>query len=597
MKLARASILLLALGTYLAVPFQLTESVFWTSGLGDWMDPYFINYLLEHWYRSALDLHNPASPPMFYPARGTLGYSHGLVLYAPFYVAARLFLHPFQAYNVTIFLVIVSGTLCLFVLLRRFFRLSLFESFLISAAFVASPNVTDGSLGAWSQRASVFVIPPIILMCLFSRETTSSRSTVALAFLSGLLGTLLFTQDFHTALFAFFLLALAVVPLLFTAMPRSYGSIGRFWQHETPRSRVALLIGAAAALWTLWLLVVGGGGIELFGVTMTTRDWRRPALIAVAAALAWIPSTKSATRHAVATWAIPWRLAFGAGGLLGAIAFLAVYLQPYRDHRAFPETELLNAMFVREPSQWHSLSAFLSGIRGYESLSPFAVILIITVLAFAARNRIDRVARWLLVWGLLISIVVLLMPLQLGGFAIWRAVFEHLPGFSAIRDPKRIIYMYELGVALTTGWFLSILPRRSLLRITTAVVLLVIIAMNRHVPSFVILRPNTTYARWVEAGIDIDPACRSFYIQPASSEYASRPNSAWTVYHMDAMFIALNHALPTLNGYSAWAPPGWGIGNPHDAGYLDAVKRWIELNHLEGVCALDIEQRTMRIRE
>jgi hypothetical protein len=28
--------------------FQFRDEQFWRNGIGDWLDPYFINYLLEH---------------------------------------------------------------------------------------------------------------------------------------------------------------------------------------------------------------------------------------------------------------------------------------------------------------------------------------------------------------------------------------------------------------------------------------------------------------------------------------------------------------------------------------------------------------------
>jgi hypothetical protein len=51
---------------------------------------------------------------MYFPAQGTLGYLHGLILYVPFYMAARAFLHPFQAYNVTLLFVLEIGILSLY---------------------------------------------------------------------------------------------------------------------------------------------------------------------------------------------------------------------------------------------------------------------------------------------------------------------------------------------------------------------------------------------------------------------------------------------------------------------------------------------------
>ena len=168
MRVLRAAIVLLSSIIYLSLVFRLTEQTFWSHGLGDWLDPYFLNYLLEHWYHSARGFTDPVSPPMFFPARGTLGYSHGLVLYAPVYLAVRPFLHPFQAYSVTLLLVLEAGVLCLYLLFRKALALSFIESLFLTAFFVTSPNVMSGVLGVWSQRASVFLIPPVALLVLVS---------------------------------------------------------------------------------------------------------------------------------------------------------------------------------------------------------------------------------------------------------------------------------------------------------------------------------------------------------------------------------------------------------------------------------------------
>ena len=155
-KLVRASVLLSCSAFYLSSIFQLAESTFWTNGLGDWMDPYFINYLLEHWHHSVWHFTNPSSPPLYFPVRGTLGYSHGLVLYAPIYVVARLFVHPFQAYSLTLFLVMETGIICLYLVFRKFLHLSFLESLVLVAFFATSQNVVNGAIGVWSQRVSVF---------------------------------------------------------------------------------------------------------------------------------------------------------------------------------------------------------------------------------------------------------------------------------------------------------------------------------------------------------------------------------------------------------------------------------------------------------
>ena len=103
---------------------------------------------------------------MYFPASGTLGYSHALMLFVPFYAVPRLFLHPFIAYNLCIFLVLVTGTWCLYAILRRFAGLDFFSSLLLTAFFATSENVISGLMGTWTQRASVFLIPPIVLIAL-----------------------------------------------------------------------------------------------------------------------------------------------------------------------------------------------------------------------------------------------------------------------------------------------------------------------------------------------------------------------------------------------------------------------------------------------
>jgi hypothetical protein len=468
---------------YVAALFQL-RGPFWTAGLGDWMDPYFINYLLEHWYRSVTHGTSPASPPMYYPAAGTLGHSHGLILYAPLYIAVRAFLHPFQAYNVTLFLVVLGGTVSLYAVLRKL-GLSFLEALLLTALFATSPNIANGFLGIWSQRASVFLIPPVVLLGLRAAEMSPGRPRTAVAALVGLLTALLYVQDYYTAHLALLLAALLLVP----------------------------------------------------AVTMPPKSWLVP---------------------------------FGAGAVVGTGVFLWIYLRPYRVYGAFPEEQVLGQLLP-----W--------GARGYESYGSFVLA---GGLALLIRSRF---AAWLAV----VSLLVFLIPYRFGDLSPWRLLIGPLPGFDVIRDPKRIIYLYELAVVLAAGVLLAQLRDRRVTRLAATALVAVVLAASWRPATLDFLRPNETYARWVEAPVAIDPACRSFFIAPASERYTARADSAWSVYHLDAMWLSLERTLPTLNGYSAWNPPDWAIGDPNAPGYLDAVRDWTTRHDLEDVCVLDIEARTI----
>jgi hypothetical protein len=207
--------------------------------------------------------------------------------------------------------------------------------------------------------------------------------------------------------------------------------------------------------------------------------------------------------------------------------------------------------------------------------------------------RLSWQVRFAALWFGLISIFVLLVAVQVHGHALWPVVTA-LPGFSAIRDPKRIIYVYELTAAIMVGLFLKQLPTRTVPRRIIAIGVLGLLVgtwTSVHLPY---RRPINVFARWVTAPIEIDPSCRSFFIKGASAEYMSRNDHMWGLYGNDAMFIATRYKLPTLNGYSAWTPAHWDLANPQSPDYTGAVDRWIRAHHLEGVCEFDIDARTMK---
>jgi hypothetical protein len=255
----QGAIVLVASAAYLSHVFQVFHEGFWTSGMGDWMDPYFINALLEHWHYSFWRVSDPTSPPMFFPATHTLGYSHSLVLYAPFYLPLRLLAHPFLAYNLAIFAVIHVGILCLYVLLRKLGP-SFLEALLLTAFFATSANVVGEATSIWSQRASVFLIPPILLMALGSREPGHVKLRLTLAFFSGLCATLLFAHDFYTA-------QLGVIFVVFVAcgalFPRGRGILERiraFWNDSRLLERAAAAAAVLLAAWSVFVWKWGGGG-------------------------------------------------------------------------------------------------------------------------------------------------------------------------------------------------------------------------------------------------------------------------------------------------------------------------------------------------
>ena len=585
-RLARASFVLLASLAYLASVFRLSSDAFWTHGLGDWMDPYFINYVLEHWYTSVAAFRDPASPPMFFPVPGTLGYSHGLVLFAPFYAAVRPFVHPFQAHGLTLVLVIETGIIGLYLVCRRRLRLSFVESCLLTALFAASPNVMSGPLGVWSQRASIYLIPPILLMAWESARMPPGPIRTIVAAASGLLATLLFTQDFYTGQFALLFLGFALVPAAFAAIPAATSRGVAFWRSERPASRAVLAVATLAAAWTLATVATDGFVLRLAGLRIASNDWRRPALVAAAALalFAWLRGGLRAPLRPAGHHA--WLLSCAAGASAGGIVFLWCYLGAYQTLGAFGSREVSEFIAARDPSLWRSPLDVVRDLGVYDSVRSFQLVFLLGVMAWVPWFGVDRRTRLYSTWFLLVSLVVLLVPVRFGEFSVWNLALRPLPGFSFIRDPKRIIYHYELAAALAIALFLARLGRRSVLRLSSAALLLVGLAVAPNRPSFEFLRANADFDRWVAAPVDVEGACRSFFVTPASPAYTGRSPDLVTLYAIDAMFVSLGQSIPTLNGYSGRLPRGWNLGDPHDPGYPGAVSRWVERYGLAGVCAI-----------
>jgi hypothetical protein len=617
---------------YFASTFRIADWKPPESGLGDWMDPYFINFLLEHWYYSISTFRDPLSPLMYFPVSGTLGYSHSLILYAPFYVVLRPFVDEFQAYTLALMLVLVTGAACLLVLFRRL-GLGLVEALALGALFVTSSNVINGGTGIWSQTASVFLIPPILTILAASVRVSNGRLALTLAWLSGLLGSLLLSQDYYTGAFTALLLALlVVVPALMSPVFRDFwqglaqsvtSSATAFVQTVTPARRpsyVWLLVASVAIVVAAVAFVHPIDRTAIGPWRFSVRDPSRPLFLGLLAA-AWFagrrwsvmarlsPAASVLSRGVAAASSalmdvyrarVPQArrslvVAFAVGGLAGLAVFLWIYLPSYVEHPTFEREHLMNGLKSLDPAHWQDLRGAIDDFRGYDTLRPFVLVLGVSLIVWVSQRRFDRHVRLYALWFSFISLLVVLVPLRYGDLSFWTVLFGWLPGLGPIRDPKRIIHIYELGVVLATAFALRSLPRRSWPRLAVAAMALLLLVATTpwQPPTIKFDRPRSVFNEWVLRRIEVDPSCRSFFIKSASERYMSRSGHMWTLYAMDSAFIALKYSIPTLNGYSAWTPTGWHLTNPHESDYLTRVNQWIAGHNLRDVCQLDIDARTM----
>jgi hypothetical protein len=626
-RAGRGALVLVLSTAYFWYVFQFSDGTFTRAGLGDWLDPYFINLLMEHWYTSLVRLSNPTSLPIYYPTTGVLGYSHALILYAPFYIVFRPFADPFQAWTLALFVILVLGTSCVYAVLRRC-GVQFAGALVLTACFVTSPNVISNFTGTFSQTASIFLVPMIALLALHAAGMRARRWRAVMIGVTAFLLVLLFTQEFYTAVFLFLVAALFGVGLVpWSRIARAIGRItaraaAAFRVHaaaDRQPNRVWSVIGLVAAVLALAIAVYPLERTEILGRSFSARDPWRPGWIAVAAGgwYAWwrwnlgLRLTRLATSlradllrgsGAVASSAA-WRwttanvavvAASGVGAIAGAAVFLWIYFDSFLRFRSFPRDHLFDRLHQPDPARWSGVAAMWRDLWGYESGRPLFLLVVVVALAWLPAFRVPPGRRRFALWCLVVAGVVVAIPIRVGEFSFWTAWFGWAPGLTVVRDPTRVIYLFELAVAAVVGVMISgqAKPVFRAAVLATACLLMVTDWDDRVFP---MSRARSAFARFVDEPIAIDRTCRSFFIADASRRYESRHNDSnlWGLYGIDSGFIALKYGIPTLNGYSAWQPNAWGLQEPHGDSYMAGVDAWIARHGLRNVCRLDIDERRM----
>ena len=204
--------------------------------------------------------------------------------------------------------------------------------------------------------------------------------------------------------------------------------------------------------------------------------------------------------------------------------------------------------------------------------------------------RLTRSARLYSAWFLCWLQVVPPTSLRLGEFSIWGMFFAHMPGLSAVRDPKRLIYIYELTVVLLAGLLLLESPERfpgSIARIFLSSFCWS--PVGTHTSS-----PLTGRTACIASGsrrrLTSIPRAGVSRVRPRPTRHARITcgrSMGWMRRSSRSDMDSHAERLQRLDAQ----PPGFdesaGTRGP------SRVRRWIEGNALTGVCALDIEERTM----
>lgn len=273
-----------------------------------------------------------------------------------------------------------------------------------------------------------------------------------------------------------------------------------------------------------------------------------------------------------ALWSLPFpepRAALGAlvrrhPGPLGASAALGVllvaplaahYLAVVRVLGLRPYASL--SEFIPTPWSWLSLGrdnwvygaimrapAFAARMPREQELGLGLVTTALAAWGLLARRR-HPLAALSLATALTIVVIATRVP---GGHTLWTYVFLWVPGASALRAVSRIGIMLLLPAAIGVAMFIDHARAREWRTAALVAALAVMLEQGQEPQVY-----GKSAARAAEARVAslVPSACEAFVYTP---RHARR--MTWQ-YQVDGMWAGLERGIPTVNGYSGNAPPGW----------------------------------------
>lgn len=529
--------LLIAMAAWLgAAAFAFRSSLLTSFDLvfGNSGDGRLIAYLHEHLFAALRGRAELLSPAFYFPQKNALGYTDAFLLDAlPFAALRGLGFDPFLASQI----LAIALSLCCFmatlVIGRRYLRLGPALAICAAALVTFPSNLMFKTAEAHPNFFALYYVPCLVLLALWAIEDfpRPTRWSLLRAGGFGLGYGLLFATSFYVAwLFALTLLfGLGTIAVL-----RGREAIALLRQHP---GCCAALIGAAMA-----------------------------------------------------------------GFAIGAAPVLAIYLpalhqqagRSFRDYVSFaPFPKDLINLGVHNMA-WGWLVDRLIGDAQHEralAVTPLmtAALVILLLLLRLRRTAPARPMPWQLVfacvcvavWGL-----SWLVTLRVGTFSAFWLPYHLVPGAVAIRAGDRIQLLVNLwvvaGLMVLLQYWLDCVPRAAGARrklIAGIIVALCLIEQINLQPAGLARREELARLAAVPAA---PPQCRAFVVDAGT---------AFDGKQLDAMWISAKLGLPTLNGDSGWAPPGWRLNDP-TIDYDEAVRLWIAATGLDvPLCRYDRSAR------
>ena len=513
---------------------------------GDRGDARFVTFIHEHVYRW---LHGGAallSPPFFFNQTKTLGYSDAFLLDQLIYAPLRLFgAEPLLAVSLIAMVLSSIAFLFLYLFLRRL-DVSVPLASLAALIFTFANNLYLKSNHL--QHFAVYYIPVIVycgLLAVSDVHRRPLRAYLLAAFAAGLYG-LLFSTGYYMAWF-FGLGLLIFTPIAaFIAWPQ----LQAWWSVRPTRVLSLGLVASVSFLAALSIFAAIYGPVLATGAARSFSDY-----------LIYAPTPIDLVN--VGRQNLVW------SGLIRGLHLI-------RDNR-------------------------LDNGEVSIALTPVVQILVASSAVLALRpgfwlaNDAGRLSRALVIAAAVVSVLFYLLTVKTHNHSLFRVLYDVVPGANAIRVGYRGMVVANLFAVMAIGLTFDRVirlalqePHQSLrLRRLSAVTAVLALAAIEQVnlSQRAILSRNSEHQH-LAAVANHPRECLSFYAAPQSGR-------APFEVQVDAIMIAQDQGLPTINGYSGLNPPGWDFYDTNAAAYERHAVRWaLKRGVGENLCRINVESGT-----
>jgi hypothetical protein len=483
------------------------------------------------------------SPPMFFPIKGTFGYSDAYLLDALIYVPLRVVgFDPFLTFELLCIGTSLVGFVSTNILLTRFGGVRQPLAALAATIFVFS-NALYISMGH-PQLYEVNIAPLVAILFLEAARSRTShpiRSTTA-GFLGGLVLALLFSTGYYVAWYFTFLSGIVLVS----------AAIVRFGLRPLSILRARIYL---ALVWrNLSIGVAGAVGFAIGAIPF----WK-----------IYAPIVAQFSGRGYSEYEGPFLV-----DLLNVSGNNIVWGGLIERLQIVPKDLLYNGEHVIAVTPVLMLTFFLCAWAVW-------------------RNRLlsdpeNRILRSVVLGCFFAAALMTVMMVKVGEFSLFWFVWHVVPGANALRSGTRAQIMTNgfvvVVVAIVLARLLQKTTSRGVAVAVWALVLLCVAEQANVVSNHNLSRRQEVAALGIVAAAPT--GCKSFYVAPHSLERGPATQQ------INAMLIGQVVNLPTLNGYSGLYPPGWKLWETGTPSYQNHAWRWATAHGItDGLCRYDVIQR------